>query len=236
MWGPEGWGPNGGGPKISRFSFPSPAPIFVLFFSLWGSSRVFFSLSGGLLVSFFLSLGVFSWNFGGVLVGQDPQMCAFSPSGCRVKAPGGLQAAGVSPWRSSRTFDRCRGRRGSMSLEPWGMRACFDSTAVTGHVLLDICFVVSPSRIIVNVVCSILTHSRNTCQGTVHVQLCSLRVSRRVFIRHTLFQSVHSSDLGPHMRLFKQDHVEPSLLFFFWGCFVFFGIFSMSKIFFFFKK
>ena len=37
--------------------FPSPAPIFVSFF---------LSLSGGLLVSFFLSLGVFSWNFGGV--------------------------------------------------------------------------------------------------------------------------------------------------------------------------
>ena len=56
-----------------------------LFFSLWGSSRVFFSLSG-----------VFSWNFGGVLVGRDPQMCAFSLWGCRVKAPGGLQAAGFS--------------------------------------------------------------------------------------------------------------------------------------------
>ena len=106
----------------------------------------------------------------------------------------------VSTLQGEGTFDRCRGRRGSMSLEPWGMRACFDSTAVTGDVLLDICFVVSPSRIIVDVICSVLTYSRNTCQGTVHVQLCSLRVSRRVCIRHKLFQSVHSSDLGPHMR------------------------------------
>ena len=43
-WGPEGvGGPMGGGPKISRFFFPSPAGNF-----------------------FFFSLGVFSWNFGGV--------------------------------------------------------------------------------------------------------------------------------------------------------------------------
>ena len=218
LWGPEGWGPEGWEAQnfafFFFFFFSSPAPIFVFFFSLWGSSRVFFSLSGGLLVSFFLSLwGVFSWNFGGVLVGQDPQMFAFSPSGCRVKAPSGLQAAEVRPWRSSRTFDRCRGRRGSMSLEPWGMRACFDSTAVTGDVLPDICFVVSPSRIIVSVICSILTHSRNTCQE--HVQSV---------------QSVHSSDLGPHMRLFKLDHVEPSLLFFF------FGAFSLCRKFLFFLK
>ena len=47
-WGPEGraprwggpkvWGPKVGGPKF-RFFFPSPAPIFALFLSLWGSSR-----------------------------------------------------------------------------------------------------------------------------------------------------------------------------------------------------
>ena len=56
MVGPEGWGPNPekGGPKISRFCFPLPPPVFVLFFSL--------SLSGGLLVFFCLSLGVVPRN------------------------------------------------------------------------------------------------------------------------------------------------------------------------------
>ena len=210
LWEPEGWGPEGW-----RFFFPSPAPKFrafflslgvssCLFFSLWGSSRVYFSLSGDLLVEFW-------WCFGrpgpsNVRVFALGLSCESPSAACRPPGLGLAVRAG--------TFDRCRGRRGCMSLEPWGMRACFDSTTVTEHVLLDICFVVSPSRIIVNVICSILTHSRNTCQGTVHVQLCSLRVSRRVCIRHTLFQSVHSSDLGPHVRLFKQDHVEPSLLFF----------------------
>ena len=37
--------------------------------------------------------------------------------------------------------------------------ACSDSTTVTGHVHRDICFMVSPSRIIVMVICSVLTHS-----------------------------------------------------------------------------
>ena len=35
---PEGWGPKAGGPKFRSF-FPSPAPIFALFLSLWRSSR-----------------------------------------------------------------------------------------------------------------------------------------------------------------------------------------------------
>ena len=43
--------PSAGPPKMSRF-FPSPASMFALFFSLWVSSRVFFSLSGGLLLEF----------------------------------------------------------------------------------------------------------------------------------------------------------------------------------------
>ena len=64
--------------------FPSPTSIFIFFFSLWGSSRVFFSLSGCLLVSFFLSLGVFSLNFGGVMIGRDLK-CLFSPSRCSVE-------------------------------------------------------------------------------------------------------------------------------------------------------
>ena len=37
---PQGGAPKGGGgPKFRAFFFPSPTPIFILFFSLWGSSR-----------------------------------------------------------------------------------------------------------------------------------------------------------------------------------------------------
>ena len=82
-------------------------PKFRAFFSFSSSHfDSFFSLSGDLLVSFFLSLRVSSRVFfplsGGLLVEfwwcfgrSGPQMCLFSPSGCRVEAPGGLQA-GVS--------------------------------------------------------------------------------------------------------------------------------------------
>ena len=81
----KGAAPKGGARRVGAQNFAlfflSPTSIFILFFSL----------SGCLLVSFFFSLGVISWNFGGVLVGRDPQMCFFSPSGCRVEAPGGLQ-------------------------------------------------------------------------------------------------------------------------------------------------
>ena len=63
-------------PKFRAFF--SPAPMFALFLSLWLSSRVFFPLSGGLLVEFW-------WCFGG----SGPQMCWFSPLGCRLEAPGG---------------------------------------------------------------------------------------------------------------------------------------------------
>ena len=31
-----------------------------------------------------------------------------------------------------------------------------------------------PKCVVVIVICSVLTHSRNTCQGTVHVQSCLL--------------------------------------------------------------
>ena len=76
--------PSAGPPKISRF--------FSLFHSHF---RFFFSLSLSLCrvfsCFFFLSLGVFSRNFGGVFERRDPQMCTFGLSGCRVKAPGGLQ-------------------------------------------------------------------------------------------------------------------------------------------------
>ena len=50
MRGPRGCGPEGWGPEILARFFPSPAHIFILFFSLWGifSSLVFaFRLSCG---------------------------------------------------------------------------------------------------------------------------------------------------------------------------------------------
>ena len=76
--GPRRWVAGGWRAQNLALSLPSPTSIFILFLSLWGSSRVFFSLSGGLLVSFFLSMGVFSWNFGGVLVGWDLNVLVFA--------------------------------------------------------------------------------------------------------------------------------------------------------------
>ena len=38
-WGAEGWGPEGWGAQNFALFFPSPAGKFVLFFTLWGSSR-----------------------------------------------------------------------------------------------------------------------------------------------------------------------------------------------------
>ena len=72
-----------GGPNFRAFVSLS-RHSFILFFSLSGDLVSFFSLSGGLLVEFW-------WCFGW----PDPQMCTFSLWGCRVKAPGGLQAAGT---------------------------------------------------------------------------------------------------------------------------------------------
>ena len=58
-WGPKGWGPCGG-PRISRFFFPSPATVFILF-----------SLS--------------CWSFRGILVvflkRRGAQMCTFGVLG-----------------------------------------------------------------------------------------------------------------------------------------------------------
>ena len=65
-----------GRPNISRFLFFSHTH-FHFFFSLWGSSRVCLPLS----------LGVFSWNFGGVLVGRDLQCAVARRLSCG------------SPWR-----------------------------------------------------------------------------------------------------------------------------------------
>ena len=47
--------------------------------------RSFFSLLPPQFSFFFLSLGVLSWNFVGVLEGRNPEMCTFGLSGCRVK-------------------------------------------------------------------------------------------------------------------------------------------------------
>ena len=43
---PRRVGPRRVGPQISHFFFPSPAPIFALFVSLWGSSRGFLVVFG----------------------------------------------------------------------------------------------------------------------------------------------------------------------------------------------
>ena len=64
--GSKGGGPKTGGPKFRGF-FPSPAPIFVLFLSLWGSSRgilVVFEAPGPLNVHVSSSRAVV-WNPGG---------------------------------------------------------------------------------------------------------------------------------------------------------------------------
>ena len=53
---------------------------------------LFFSLSRHKIHSFFPYLGVFSLNFGGVFEGQDPQMCTFGLSGCRVEPRPTLRA------------------------------------------------------------------------------------------------------------------------------------------------
>ena len=89
-WGPEGWG----GPKFRAF-FPLPPPsfrslflsleVFSCFVSLWSVVSCLFSLSGGLLVFFCLSLGVVSWNLMVFLKAWTLKMCTFEPLGCRVK-------------------------------------------------------------------------------------------------------------------------------------------------------
>ena len=58
----KGRGPKGGGQNFALF-FPSPAPMFVLSVSLWGSSRVFLVVFG--------SAGAVT--------------CSLEFSGCRVK-------------------------------------------------------------------------------------------------------------------------------------------------------
>ena len=42
------------------------------------------------------------------------------------------------------------------------------------HGSLDVCSMTIPKCVVVIVICSVLTHSWNTGQGTVHVQSCLL--------------------------------------------------------------
>ena len=66
-WRPEWWGAEGWGPK--RWCPRVGCPKF----------RAFFFLLPLHFYSFFLSLGIFSWNFGGVLVGWDLKCGCFRP-------------------------------------------------------------------------------------------------------------------------------------------------------------
>ena len=50
--------------------------------------------------------------------------------------------------------------------------ARFDSTTVTGHVFPDICFMTSSSRIIVVVICSVLTHRLCVCLVSILLPFC----------------------------------------------------------------
>ena len=52
--------------------------------------------------------------------------------------------------------------------------ACFDGTRAMGHGSPDVCSMTIPKCVVVIVICSVLTHSWNKCQGTVNVQSCLL--------------------------------------------------------------
>ena len=69
---PKGGAPKGAGPKLSRFFSPLP-PHFR---------------------SFCLSLGVFSWNFGGVFEGRRTQMCTFGVLGLSCEVPAAPKPSG----------------------------------------------------------------------------------------------------------------------------------------------
>ena len=66
-WGPEGWEPKPGKGGARRV----------------GGRAFFFLLPPQF--SFFVLLGVLSWNFGGAFEGRDPLMCTSGLSGCRVE-------------------------------------------------------------------------------------------------------------------------------------------------------
>ena len=71
-------GPSSAGTPPDPAPHGPPSPRTAQNFAL-------FSLSRHIFLSFFPLLGVFSWNFGGVFEGRDPQMCTFGLSGCRVE-------------------------------------------------------------------------------------------------------------------------------------------------------
>ena len=75
-WGTRRVGPRRVGPKISRFFFPFPPPFR----------------------SHCVSLGVFSWNFGGVLKRRSPQMCTFGVLG--LVGPPGFHTTAREPKRA----------------------------------------------------------------------------------------------------------------------------------------
>ena len=71
-----------------------------------------------------------------------------------------------------------------------GMRCLLDGTRAMEHGSPDVCSMTIFKCVVVMVICSVLTHSWNTCQGTVHVQSCLLHAARRVCTRDTLCPSV----------------------------------------------
>ena len=83
------------------FFLPLEGRLVSFFLSLWGSSRVLLSLTGGRFV-----------EFGGVFEGVDPQMCTFGLSGCRVKprrpAAGALLVSGFGPTVRGSTPNRAK--------------------------------------------------------------------------------------------------------------------------------
>ena len=86
--GPNGGGPNVWGPKISRFFFPSPATVFILFslsFGLFRGILVVFASAGALIMCTFGVLG---------------QSCA-SPGGPTLVGPPGFHTTAREPKRAT---------------------------------------------------------------------------------------------------------------------------------------
>ena len=57
-------------------------------------------------MSFFLSLGVFSWNFGGVLVGRDLKCACFRPQAVLWKPPAACRPVGVREQRCDQQWSQ----------------------------------------------------------------------------------------------------------------------------------
>ena len=87
-WGPEGWGPKGGVPNPEKVGRRGGGP------EGWGPEgwgaqnfALFFPSPAHKIRSFLPSLGVFSWNFGGVSSAGALKCARLEFSGCRVRAP-----------------------------------------------------------------------------------------------------------------------------------------------------